>query len=80
MPGKTIDNQRRALDAVARVLEERHGARRANVASPEDERIDPPVEYVFDLEAGSRRNWSPASRSRRGQKCRSAILSPTLPS
>jgi hypothetical protein len=31
------------------VLEERHGAVRANGRSPEDERVGPPVEYVFDL-------------------------------
>jgi hypothetical protein len=49
MPAKPIDNERRACDAVARVLEERHGATRANATSPEDVRVGPPVEYVFDL-------------------------------
>ena len=49
MPPKPIDNERRACDAVARVLEERHGATRANATSPEDVRVGPPVEYVFDL-------------------------------
>jgi hypothetical protein len=49
MPAKPIDNERRACDAVARVLEERHGATRANATSPEDVRVEPPVEYVFDL-------------------------------
>ena len=49
MPAKPIDNERRACDAVVRVLEERHGAARANGRSPEDERVGPPVEYVFDL-------------------------------
>ncbi len=49
MPAKPIDNERRACDAVVRVLEERHGAVRANASSPEDDRVGPPVEYVFDL-------------------------------
>jgi hypothetical protein len=49
MPAKPIDNERRACDAVVWVLEERHGAVRANGRSPEDERVGPPVEYVFDL-------------------------------
>lgn len=49
MPAKPIDNERRACDAVVRVLEERHGAVRADGRSPEDERIGSPVEYVFDL-------------------------------
>jgi hypothetical protein len=50
MSAKPIDNERRACDAVVvRVLEERHGAVRANARSPEDDRIGPPVEYVFDL-------------------------------
>ena len=49
MPAKPIDNERRACDAVVRVLEERHGAVRANGRSPEDERVGPPIEYVFDL-------------------------------
>lgn len=49
MPVKPIDNERRACDAVVRVLEERHGAVRANGRSPEDERVGPPIEYVFDL-------------------------------
>src|SRR5258708_13088803 len=49
MPAKPIDNERRACDAVAQVLEERHGAVRANASSPEDDRVGPPVEYVFDL-------------------------------
>ena len=49
MTAKPIDNERRAWDAVVRVLEERHGAVRANGRSPEDERVGPPIEYVFDL-------------------------------
>jgi len=49
MPAKPIDNERRACGAVVRVLEERRGAVRANGRSPEDERVGPPVEYVFDL-------------------------------
>ena len=49
MPAKPIDNERRACDAVVRVLEERHGAVRANASSPEDNRVGSPVEYVFDL-------------------------------
>jgi hypothetical protein len=49
MPAKPIDNERRACDAVVRVLEERHAALRANAHSPEDDRVGPPVEYVFDL-------------------------------
>ena len=43
MPPKPIDNERRACDAVARVLEERHGATRANASSPEDNRVGPPM-------------------------------------
>jgi hypothetical protein len=50
MPAKLIDNERRACDAVARVLEERFAMLRANATSPEDERVGPPVEYVFDLD------------------------------
>jgi hypothetical protein len=49
MPGKTIDDERRACDAVARVLEERSAAARTNAHSPEDDGIGPPVEYVFEL-------------------------------
>jgi hypothetical protein len=49
MPTKPIDNERRACGAVVRVLEEHHGAVRANARSPEDDRVGPPVEYVFDL-------------------------------
>ena len=49
MPAKPIDNERRACDAVVRVLEERHGEVRANGRSPEDERTGPPIEYVFGL-------------------------------
>jgi hypothetical protein len=50
MATKLIDNERRACDAVARVLEERFGTLRANATSPEDERVGPPVEYLFDLD------------------------------
>jgi hypothetical protein len=49
MPANSIDNERGACDAVARVLEERNRAMRANPRSPEDERVGPPMEYVFDL-------------------------------
>ncbi|UPK00029.1 hypothetical protein [Bradyrhizobium sp. 172] len=49
MATKPIDNERRACDAVAKVLEERFAARRANATSPEDNRVGPPVEYVFEL-------------------------------
>ncbi len=49
MATELIDNERRACDALARVLEERFAALRANATSPEGERIGPPVEYLFDL-------------------------------
>ena len=50
MPAKPIDNERRACDAVAQVLEERRGSMRANSTSPEDERVGPPIAYMFDLD------------------------------
>src|SRR5258708_29202460 len=49
MPHKPIDNERKACDAVARSLEARAGANRSNAHSPEDDKIGPPVEYVFNL-------------------------------
>ncbi len=50
MPAKPIDNERRACDAVAQVLEERRGSMRANSTSLADERVGPPIEYMFDLD------------------------------
>jgi hypothetical protein len=51
MARKLIDNERRACDAVVRALEARGGIKRAGAYSPEDEKIGPPVEYVFELRA-----------------------------
>ena len=49
MARRPIDNERKACDAVARSLEDRAGAARSNARSPEDDKIGPPVEYVFEL-------------------------------
>jgi hypothetical protein len=49
MSRKVVDNERRACDAIARALESLAGTARANPYSPEDEGLDPPIEYVFDL-------------------------------
>jgi hypothetical protein len=51
MARKLIDNERRACDAVVRALEAHGGIKRAGAYSPEDEKIGPPVEYVFELRA-----------------------------
>jgi hypothetical protein len=48
MPARPIDHERKACDAVARVLEERAGATRSNPRCPEMDGSGP-VEYVFDL-------------------------------
>src|SRR5258708_38372940 len=52
MPGRPIDNERKACDAVARALERLCGTFRANAYSPEDRGAPAPVEYVFDLGGG----------------------------
>jgi hypothetical protein len=44
-----IDNERKACDAVARCLENLLQLRRSNARSPEDDKVGPPVEYLFDL-------------------------------
>jgi hypothetical protein len=49
MPARPIDHERKACDAVARVLEERAGATRSHPRCPEKDDSGPPVEYVFDL-------------------------------
>jgi hypothetical protein len=49
VPIRPIDNERKACDAVTRVLEERSGAVRCNPRYPEKDASGPPVEYVFDL-------------------------------
>jgi hypothetical protein len=49
MAKKLIDDERRVCDAVVRALEDRSGVKRAGAYSPEDEKIGPPVEYVFEL-------------------------------
>lgn len=49
MPGRPIDNERKACDAVARALERISGTSRTNAYSPEDRGAKAPVEYVFDL-------------------------------
>jgi hypothetical protein len=49
MSTRPIDNERKACDAVARVLEESAGAVRRNPRCPEKDGTGPPVEYVFDL-------------------------------
>jgi hypothetical protein len=45
------DNERKACDAVARSLEDLLKAKRSNAYSPEDDKVDKSVEYVFDLSA-----------------------------
>lgn len=50
MPGRPIDNERKACDAVIRALERLCGAARTNTYSPEDRGVAAPVEYVFDLD------------------------------
>lgn len=50
MPGRPIDNERKACDAVVRVLERLIGSARTNAYSPEDRGAAAPVEYVFDLD------------------------------
>src|SRR5664279_3947107 len=49
MPDRPINNERKACDAVARCLEDLADSKRSNAHSPEDDKIGPPVEYVFDL-------------------------------
>src|SRR5258708_1464436 len=49
MPGRPIDNERKACDAVARALERLCGTFRANAYSPEDRGAPAAGEYVFDL-------------------------------
>jgi hypothetical protein len=49
MPGRPIDNERKACDAVTRALEGLSGTTRTNAYSPEDRGAAAPVEYVFDL-------------------------------
>ena len=44
-----VDNERKACDAVARCLEDLLQVSRSNAHSPEDDKVGPPVEYVFDL-------------------------------
>lgn len=50
MPGRPIDNERKACDAVVRALEQLAGSARMNAYSPEDHRAAAPVEYVFELD------------------------------
>lgn len=50
MPGRPIDNERKACDAVARAIEQLSGKARTNAYSPEDCGAAAPVEYVFDLD------------------------------
>jgi hypothetical protein len=50
MPSNQIENERKACDAVVRSLEGRAGATRSNAHSPEDDKVGPPVEYVFELD------------------------------
>jgi hypothetical protein len=49
MSTRPIDNERKACDAVARVLEDHAGSSRCNPRCPEKEGSGSPVEYVFDL-------------------------------
>jgi hypothetical protein len=49
MPGRPIDNERKACDAVVRAIEGLSGSVRTNAFSPEDRGDAAPVEYVFDL-------------------------------
>jgi hypothetical protein len=46
---RPINNERKACDAVARVLEERSGGIRYNSRCPEKDGIGSPIDYVFDL-------------------------------
>ena len=50
MPGRPIDNERKACDAVARSLEELANAKRLNGYSPEDQGSSAPVDYAFYLD------------------------------
>jgi hypothetical protein len=50
MPGRHIDNERQACDAVVRALERLSCSARTNAYSPEDRKAAAPVEYVFDLD------------------------------
>lgn len=49
MPGRPIDNERKACDAVSRAIEGLCGKIRTNAYSPEDQGAAAPVEYVFHL-------------------------------
>ena len=49
MPGRPIDNERKACDAVVRAVERISGSEPANAYSPEDRRDAAPVVYVFDF-------------------------------
>lgn len=49
MPGRPIDNERKACDAVARALEHLSGCSRTDAYSPEDLGGSAQVEYVFNL-------------------------------
>jgi len=69
MPAKPIDNERRACDAVAQVLEERRGSMRANSTSPEDERVGPPIEYIVRPSmAGPMPSNTPSSKPAKAAK------------
>jgi hypothetical protein len=48
-----VKNERKICDAVARILEERAGARRSGARTPEKDGRGAPVEYRFDLGANS---------------------------
>ncbi len=49
MFGKPINSERKACDAVARSLEAIKGTMRTSAHSPEDNKVGPLVEYVFNL-------------------------------
>jgi hypothetical protein len=49
MPGRPIDNERKACDAVVRALERLSGSSRTDAYSPEDIGAAAPVEYAFEL-------------------------------
>src|SRR5881394_437723 len=49
MSRKAVDNERKACDAFVRSLEALAGKVRSNPYSPEDEGLEPPIEYAFDL-------------------------------
>jgi len=49
MANTTGDNERKACDAVTRVIEDLINAKRSNDYSPERNNIKPPIDYVFDL-------------------------------